>query len=46
MQGTNTEITNDPLEKYFKNTIGKLLKEAVKRGIIKEDLKVKDLIKE
>ena len=34
----------DPLESYFRNTLKSVLKEAVRRGLIKEDQKVKELI--
>jgi hypothetical protein len=34
----------DRLEKYFKNTLKALLKEAVERGIVKKDDKVEEII--
>jgi len=34
------------LEKYFKNTIRALLKEAVKRGLINEDMFISELLKD
>lgn len=34
------------MEKYFKRTIKSLLKEAVRRGIYKSDMKVEDILRE
>ena len=39
-------LSEDPLEKYFKRTIKALLREAVKRGIYREDTKVEDILRE
>lgn len=37
---------SDPLEKYFRNTIKALLREAVRRRIVRDDARVRDLLKE
>jgi hypothetical protein len=37
-------MKEDKLEKYFKNTLKALLKEAVNRGIVKKDAKVEEII--
>lgn len=39
-------LSKNSLEKYFKKTIKSLLREAVKRGIYREDMKVEDILRE
>lgn len=36
--------SRDPLEKYFKNLLKSVLREAVERGIVRKDQKVEELI--
>lgn len=41
-----TEMSGDKLEEYFKKTIRALLREAVRRGIFREDQRIEDILKE
>ncbi|MEM4819542.1 MAG: hypothetical protein QXQ91_04465 [Nanopusillaceae archaeon] len=46
MDNMETEMSGDKLEEYFKKTIRALLREAVRRGIFREDQRIEDILKE